>query len=144
MKHLSSVLKNPEDNIVNLDSLEWDYLLIEFWASWCGPCRRAIPGLKEVYDKYHSSGFEIVSISTDENKDSWIKAIKEENINWHNLSDLKGFNNNGFARKYGITSIPANYLVNKKGEIILENAKGKQITDTLMKLYDNNNKKNSH
>lgn len=93
------------------------YTLIEFWASWCGPCRRSNPNLVKAYQKYHSQGFEVIGVSLDTNKDKWLKAIEKDQLPWQNVSDLKGYQNE-VALTYDIASLPNSFLLNKNGVII--------------------------
>ena len=90
--------------------------MLEFWASWCGPCRGEIPHLRHVYQEYKDKGFEIISISIDEKKTDWDKAMKEEKMVWKQLCDPNGFNG-PVAQKYNITGVPTCILLDKEGRI---------------------------
>ncbi len=105
-------------------------VLIDFWASWCPPCRRDMPNLVEAYKKYKSKGFEIVGISLDSKAEAWAKGVKDLNITWTQLSDLKGWKNSG-AQLYGVNSIPHTVLVNKDGTIIAKGLHGEEIASKL-------------
>ena len=109
--------------------------LIDFWASWCGPCRAEMPAVKAAYDAYKSKGFGIVGISLDNNKEAWTGAIKNLGLDWAHLSDLKGWNNEG-AKLYGVRSIPATVLVAQDGTIIARNVRGEAIKEKLAELLD--------
>ena len=109
--------------------------LIDFWASWCGPCRAEMPAVKEAYEAYKSKGFGIVGVSLDNNKEAWVGAIKNLGLNWAHLSDLKGWNNEG-ASLYGVRSIPATVLVAQDGTIIARNVRGEAIKEKLAELLD--------
>ena len=109
--------------------------LIDFWASWCGPCRAEMPAVKEAYEAYKSKGFGIVGVSLDNNKEAWTGAIKNLGLNWAHLSDLKGWNNEG-ASLYGVRSIPATVLVAQDGTIIARNVRGEAIKEKLAELLD--------
>ncbi|MEJ2881319.1 TlpA disulfide reductase family protein [Pedobacter sp. GR22-6] len=112
------------------------YTLLEFWASWCGPCRADIPHLKEAYEIYHPAGFEVISISMDDDKDKWLKAIAEENMTWLQVSDLKAFKGD-FSKIYNFNGIPTCVLVGPEGEIITRNMRGLWMDKKLIELYGN-------
>ena len=105
-------------------------VLIDFWASWCPPCRRDMPNLVDTYKQYKNKGFEIVGISLDSKKEAWEKGIKDLNITWPQLSDLTGWNNAG-AKLYGVNSIPHTVLVDKDGTIIAKGLHGKEVAAKL-------------
>ena len=109
-------------------------VLIDFWASWCPPCRRDMPNLVEAYKKYKSKGFDIVGISLDSKAEAWEKGIKDLNITWTQLSDLQGWKNAG-ARLYGVNSIPHTLLVDKDGTIIAKGLHGAEIDAKLQELF---------
>lgn len=108
-------------------------VLIDFWASWCPPCRRDMPNLVDVYKEFKGKGFEIVGISLDSKKEAWEKGIKDLNITWTQLSDLKGWKNGG-AALYGVNSIPHTVLVDKDGTIIAKGLHGKEVAEKLREL----------
>jgi len=112
------------------------YVLLEFWASWCGPCKADIPHLKEVYELYHPEGFDIVSVSVDENRDAWIKAIGEFGLTWPQVSDLKAFKGD-VTGTYGITGVPTCILLGPDGTIITRNMRGSWMDKKLIGLYGN-------
>lgn len=109
------------------------YTLIDFWASWCGPCRKEMPNVVEAYKAFKDKGFGIVGVSLDENADKWKDAITTLNITWPQMSDLQGWNNAG-AKLYGVNSIPATVLVDQDGTIVARNLRGDAIKAKLDEL----------
>lgn len=108
-------------------------VLLDFWASWCPPCRRDMPNLVDTYKEFKGKGFEIVGISLDSKKEAWEKGIKDLNITWTQLSDLRGWKNDG-AALYGVNSIPHTILVDKDGTIIAKGLHGKEVAEKLREL----------
>ena len=112
-----------------------EYVLVEFWASWCGPCRAEIPHMKEAYEKYNSLGFEIVSVSLDEEHEDWVEASIEEQIPWIDVGDQQGFESES-AKLYGVMGIPANYLaMGGSGEIVGTHLRQRKLDAKLAELY---------
>jgi thiol-disulfide isomerase/thioredoxin len=118
---------------VSLASLKGQYLLLDFWASWCGPCRAENPNVVKAYKRYHPKGFEILGISLDDRKDQWLAAVKKDGLNWKQVSDLKGGYNSA-AILYGVQVIPTNYLLDKDGTIIAANLRGDDLEKKLAEL----------
>ncbi|MBK6815762.1 MAG: TlpA family protein disulfide reductase [Saprospiraceae bacterium] len=112
--------------IFSLSDYKGKYILLDFWASWCGPCRAENPNMLKAYKKYKKWGFEIIGISLDVDKRKWIQAIKEDNLPWKQVSDLKG-GENKVALLYGIESIPMNFLIDPNGIIIAKNPRGEDL-----------------
>ncbi len=106
------------------------YILIDFWASWCNPCRKEIPNLKKLYAEYSAKGFEIVSISIDKKEADWLKALQEEKLTWPNFRDTEGV-----ADLYKVKFVPTMYLVNEKGVMVGENLRGDALADKLAELF---------
>ena len=111
------------------------YVLIDFWASWCGPCMREVPYLKEAYDKYAGKGFEIFGVSLDYQKSAWTETIESNGMGWVHVSDLEYWKN-AAAVKYGVRSIPANFLVDSDGTIVAVNLRGESLKEKLAELLD--------
>ena len=105
-------------------------VLIDFWASWCGPCIRELPHVVKAYDLYHDKGLEIVGVSLDKDKASWLAAIEQTGQKWPQMSDLKGWDCQG-AQFYNIQSIPANVLIDEHGKIIARDLRGEDLINTI-------------
>ena len=101
-------------------------LMVDFWASWCGPCRAENPNVVKAYNNYHEKGFDVLGVSLDMEKENWIKAIEDDGLIWHNISDLKYWNNEA-AKAYGISSIPSNLLLDENGIIVAKNLRGDDL-----------------
>ncbi|MFM9911075.1 MAG: redoxin domain-containing protein [Chitinophagaceae bacterium] len=115
---------------VALSSLKGNYVLLDFWASWCGPCRAENPNVKKAYQKFHAKGFEIIGVSMDDSKEDWIKAIKKDGLPWVHVSDLKGWKCEA-GKLYGIQGIPMNYLLDKEGKIVAKGLRGEDLEKKL-------------
>jgi peroxiredoxin len=122
-------------NPVTLASLRGKYVLIDFWASWCGPCRRENPNVVKAFSKYKDKGFSIIGVSLDQPgaKEKWVKAIHDDNLTWTHVSDLQYWNN-AVAKEYGVQAIPQNFLVDPKGVIVAKNLHGEELDKKLTEL----------
>lgn len=130
--------QTPEGELVALSSTRGKYVLLDFWASWCGPCRKENPHVVSAFQKYQDKGFTVFGVSLDREsgKDNWIKAIENDGLGeWTNVSDLKFWNNEA-ALKYGVTGIPQNYLIDPDGKIIAKNLRGEELHKTLERLLN--------
>jgi thiol-disulfide isomerase/thioredoxin len=107
----------PDGNTYSLKSMRGKVVLVDFWASWCGPCRRANPHVVELYHKYKDKGFDVIGVSLDQNKEKWVKAIQDDNLTWHHVSDLGGWQSK-WARVYGVSAIPHALLIDREGRVI--------------------------
>ncbi|HBH21882.1 MAG TPA: hypothetical protein DDY13_00520 [Cytophagales bacterium] len=125
--------ENPEGEPVALSDFKGKYVLIDFWASWCGPCRRENPNVVATYADYKDKNFEILGVSLDENKDRWLKAIEQDKITWPQVSDLAGWKNS-VAGLYAVKSIPHTVLVDPEGVIVAKNLRGDQLKEKLEEL----------
>jgi peroxiredoxin len=115
---------------VNLSSYKGQYVLVDFWASWCGPCREENPNVLKAYRQYHSKGFTVLGVSLDENKEKWHEAVRKDGLPWTQVSDLRGWKN-AVAVLYGVQGIPMNYLVDKDGKIMAKGLRGEDLDKTL-------------
>ena len=118
---------------VALSSFRGKYVLVDFWASWCGPCRGENPNVVKAYNQFRDKNFTILGVSLDQNKDAWIKAIKDDGLAWNHVSDLK-FWNSAPAALYNVSSIPYNFLIDPQGNIIAEDIRGEDLFATLNKV----------
>ena len=126
--------ETPEGEQLSLHDLRGKVLLIDFWASWCGPCRRENPNVVRMYQKYKDQGFEILGVSLDSNRDRWLGAIAADGLTWYQVSDLKGWQN-AVAKQYGVSAIPHTVLLDAEGRIIARNLRGATLERKLEELF---------
>ena len=123
----------PNGDRISLSSIKGKAVLVDFWASWCGPCRRANPHVVEMYKKYHEQGLEILGVSLDKDKEAWKKAIENDQLTWTQISDLKGWSNEA-AKLYGVTSIPHVILLDSDGKIVAKQLHGEELENKIKEL----------
>lgn len=127
-------LPNPEGELVRLSDLRGKYVLIDFWAAWCKPCREENPNVVRLYHQYKDKGFEVFGVSLDRTKEAWVGAIEEDGLEWTQVSDLQYFNSEA-AATYQINAIPATYMVDPEGNIIAKDLRGSSLENKLKELF---------
>ena len=131
----------PEGKILSLNDVKGKVTMIDFWAAWCGPCRRENPNIVQVYNKYHEKGLEIIGVSMDgrmgqgDPKEAWVKAIEDDNLTWHQISNLKYFEG-PIAKMYNLQSIPASFILDADGRIVAKNLRGPALEQKISELLD--------
>lgn len=123
----------PDAAEFKLSSTRGKYVMIDFWAAWCQPCRRENPNVVALYAKYKDKGFDIVGVSLDRERESWMKAIADDQLTWHQVSELKYWQSE-IVQKYGVSSIPCTFLLDKEGKIIAKNLRGQDLANKLEEL----------
>ena len=126
--------KTPTGEELKLSDLRGKIVLVDFWASWCGPCRRENPHVKKLYEKYSHRGFEILGVSLDRTQASWVRAIEQDGLKWHHVSDLKGWKNE-VAKMYSVSSIPHTILLDQEGKIIARKLRAVQLEQVLEQIF---------
>ena len=127
-------LQAPDGKDVSLSDYRGKIVLLDFWASWCGPCLREVPNVKKVYDKFHAKGFEILSVSLDDKKDNWVNAIEKNDLNWGHVSSLKGWSC-PVAKLYNVSGVPAMLLIDKEGKIVATKLRGDLLMEKVAEQF---------
>ena len=127
------ILPMPNDKDLALSSLRGKVVLIDFWASWCAPCRKELPNVKRAYEKYKSKGFEILGVSLDKDRSAWLEAVSKEGLTWPQVSDLKFWQSEA-CQIYAVQSIPYTVLIDKEGKIIATDLRGADLDKKLAEV----------
>ena len=124
-------LPTPNNTSITLSSFKGKYVLVDFWASWCSPCRQENPNVVKAFNQFKNKNFTILGVSLDEDKAAWQQAIMKDNLTWQHVSDLKGWNSD-VAALYGVKGIPANFLLDTEGKIIAKDLRGEDLVNKLL------------
>lgn len=130
---------SPTGDTLRLSALRGKWVLLDFWASWCGPCRDQNPELVELYSKWKDKGFEIFAVSLDQTKEDWVAAIKKDSLTWLHVSELNEFENTA-AYVYGVNAVPTNFLIDPKGKVVKKDLEPDEIDELLSEVFNTNAK----
>ena len=126
---------DTKNNLVKLSDFHGKIVLLEFWGSWCGPCRESNPELVKIYNEFKNRGFELLGVGAETSRDVWLKAIEKDKLTWTNVTDLKG-DKNTVALMYGVSYYPTNFLIDKKGNIIARDLQGDKLRKMLKQILE--------
>ncbi|GEP98718.1 TlpA disulfide reductase family protein [Chitinophaga cymbidii] len=127
-------LADTAGNIVKLSSYKGKYVLVDFWASWCGPCRRENPNVVAAFNRYNGKGFEVLGVTLDTKRDAWLAAIAKDGLAWVHVGDLKGWKSD-IVEEYGIRSVPTNFLLDPSGKVIAKDLRAEALQEKLAELF---------
>ena len=127
----------PTGRELSLNEARGKVTIIDFWASWCKPCRMENPNVVKVYNKYHEKGLNIIGVSLDKKKEAWLKAIQDDNLQWSHVSNLQ-FWQEPIAQAYGVRSIPATFILDEDGNVIAKNLRGPALEEKIAELLGEN------
>jgi len=128
--------KTPEGKAIDLGKLRGKVVLVDFWATWCGPCRAELPNIKKMYQKYHGKGFDVIGVSIDEDKDKLEEFLKEEKLPWPSIYDQGAKEGDRLSDRYGVFAIPQAILVDQEGKVVALEARGPELGRLLAQLLD--------
>ncbi len=129
-------LPTDKGGTLSLKSLRGKVVIIDFWASWCGPCRAEMPNVKAIYETWHGKGLEVVGVSMDTKEAAWLKAIQQEQLMWHNVSSLKGMSQCPVAKDYEVMAIPKLYIIDRDGKIVDRDLRGDDLRKKVASLFE--------
>lgn len=127
-------LPTPDGGTFSLKSLRGKVVLLDFWASWCGPCLAELPNVKKLYEAYHGKGLEILGVSLDEKRENWMNMIQKKGMPWHHVSSLKGWKC-PVAARYNVTGIPRMYIIDPQGKIIAQDLRGEELANKMKEIF---------
>jgi Peroxiredoxin len=128
-------LPNKADSLIKLSSFAGKVVLVDFWASWCAPCRDANPYIQKLYKKYKANGFEVFAVSLDVKKEAWVKAVKQDKLSYTGVIDNAAWNSK-VAERFFVDQLPTNFLLDRTGKIVAINIEGKEMFDAVKKLVE--------